>query len=136
MKTFYLKTDIFWLISRILFTILWIAALIVTFIDLGFVPKSLVAYTIFGIYISLMITILLKRAFKKPSPPKINLTTGIISIIFGLLMSYTIITNHNFNALEKIGFHIFPVWIILSGLRDILLYKNNFRPEKQIIHSI
>lgn len=123
----------FWIISRILFTILWIAALIITFIDLGFVPKSLVAFTIFGIYISLMIIILLKRAIQKPVPSKIKLITGIISIIFGFLMTYAIFTNKNFSELEKIGFHIFPVWIILFGLRDILLYKNNFRPEKDII---
>jgi hypothetical protein len=80
-----------------------------------------------------MIIILLKRAFKKPVPSKIKLTTGIISMILGLMASYTIFTYHNLSVLGKIGFHILPLWIILFGLRDILVYKNNFRPEKDIV---
>ena len=136
MKTFYLKTDKFWIISRILLTIILIVALIKIFIDLDFEPENLVAYSIFGIYISLMIIILLKKAFKKPVPSTIKLITGIISLLFGFLMSYSIFTTLNdFNKLQKIGFHIFPVWIILSGLRDILFYQNNFRVEKHIIKS-
>jgi len=131
LKTFYLKTDKFWIISRILFTLLLIIAVIIVFFDSDFELKSLVGYSVLGIYISLMIIILLKRAFNKPVSSTVKLTTGIISILIGFLMSYTIFTNHNIDVLLKIGFHFVPVWIILLGLRDILFYQINFRAENK-----
>jgi hypothetical protein len=137
MKTFYLKTDKFWIISRIIFTILFIAALIKLIIDLDFEPQSLVAYSLFGIYISFMIIMLVKRALKKPISSIIKMTTGIISLLFGFLMSYTILIQpNNYSEFEKIGFLVFPIWIVLFGLRDILFYKNNFKVKQTIINSI
>lgn len=136
MKSFYLKTDSFWVFSRIIFTLLFIIAVIIVFLDSDFVPGDIIVYSSFGIYISLMITILFKSAYKKPIPSAVKMTTGIISSLIGCLMSYTILINQNIDIPLKIGFHFLPLWIILLGIRDILLYQNNFSIEgKQSIAS-
>ncbi|RKS42573.1 hypothetical protein BC962_3240 [Gillisia mitskevichiae] len=130
MKLFYLKTDKFWIFSRIFFTLLLIIAVIkVFFLDTDFEPRNIFGFSILAIYISLMILILLRRVYKKTIPSTVKLTTGISSILIGLLMSYSILTNPNTNELLKIGFHFVPVWIILLGLRDVLLYQNHYSIE-------
>ncbi len=127
MKLFFLKTDKFWIFSRILFTLLLIIAVIkVFFIDSDFELKSIIGFSLLGIYISLMILILIRRVYKKTIPSTVKLTTGSLSILFGFVMSYSIFTNHNIDALLKIAFHFVPVWITLLGLRDVLLHKNNY----------
>ena len=73
-----------------------------------------------------MILILIRRVLKKTIPSAVKLTTGILSILIGFLISYSILTNHKSDELLKIGFHFVPVWIILLGLRDVLLYQNNY----------
>ena len=131
MGSFYLKTDRFWLFSRILFTLLFIAAVIIVLFDSDFEPKNIIGYSIFGIYISLMILISVRRTYKKPISSTVKMTTGILSIIIGFLMSYTILTNDEIDELLKVGFHFFPVWIILLGLRDILLYQNDIKVKSK-----
>ena len=74
-----------------------------------------------------MILILIRRVYKKTIPSAVKLTTGISSILFGFLMSYSILTNPKTDELLKIAFHFVPVWTILLGLRDVLLYQNNYR---------
>ena len=131
MKSFYLKTDKFWIFTRIIFTLLFIIALIKVFFDSDFEPQSIIGFSILVIYISLMIFILIRRAYKKLIPSAVKMTTGIISILIGFLMSYTILTNQNIDVLLIIGFHFVPVWIILLGLRDTILYQNNFTIESR-----
>jgi len=127
MKSFYLKTDKFWIFSRIFFTLLFILAVIkVFFLDSDFEPRNIIGFSILVIYISLMILILIRRVLKKTIPSAVKLTTGILSILIGFLISYSILTNHKSDELLKIGFHFVPVWIILLGLRDVLLYQNNY----------
>ncbi len=133
MKSFYLKTDKFWIFSRILFTVLFIVAVIkVFFLDSDFVPRNIIGFSFLGIYISLMTLILIRRIFKKTLPSAVKLTTGILSILLGFLISYSILTNFKIDILLKIGLHFVPVWIILLGLRDILFYQINFRAENKL----
>ena len=127
MKSFYLKTNKFWMLSRILFTLLFIAAVIkVFFLDSDFEPGNIISFSFLVIYISLMILILFRRVFKKTIPSAVKLTTGIISILLGFIMSYTILIFHNIDELLKIKLQFFPVWLILLGLKDVLLYQNNY----------
>ena len=132
MKSFYLKTDKFWIFSRILFTVLFIIVVIkVFFLDSDFVPRKIIGFSFLGIYITLMTLILIRRIFKKTIPSAVKLTTGILSIFIGFLMSYSILTNFKIDILLKIGMHFVPVWIILLGLRDILFYQINFKAENK-----
>lgn len=128
MKTFYLKTAKFWVFSRILFTLLFTIALIIVS-DFNFGSGNIVFYLIFGIYISSMITILVRRASKRPVPSAVEMIAGIISLLLGFLMSYTILINPNFSELQKIGYQVVPIWMILLGWRDILLHQNIFSNE-------
>ena len=132
MKGFYLKTDKFWIFSRILFTLLFIIVVIkVFFLDSDFVPRNIIGFSFLGIYISFMTSILIMRAFKKPIPSAVKIITGILSVFIAILMSYTILTNQNIDELLKIGSHFVPVWLFLLGLRDILLYQNNYSIESK-----
>ena len=126
MKTFYLRTDKFWNFSQIFFALLFTIAVIIVLLKSDFKPLNLIGYSILGIYIYLMILSFTRRAYKKSIPSKVRITTGILSILIGFLMSYTILSDLNMSGLLKIGFHFLPVWIILTGLRDILLCQDNY----------
>lgn len=129
MKLFYQKTDKFWIFSRIFFTLLLIIAVIIVFFDSDLELRSLIGLSILGIYISLMIFILIRRALKKSVPSVVKTVTGTLSVFIAFLMSYSILTNQNIDELLKIGFHFVPVWMFLLGLRDIFLYRNNYNVE-------
>ena len=133
MKLFYLKTDKFWIFSRVLFTLLFIIATIKLFLESDFEPRNIIGFSILGIYISLMILITSRRVLKKTVPSALKITTGIISILFGCIMSYTILTNQNIELLLKIGFHFVPFWIVLLGWKDLLNYqdKKNLKTSGQ-----
>lgn len=133
MKTFYLRTDKFWNFSRILFTLLFISAVVIVLFNSDLEPRNLIGYFLLGIYISLMGLILFRRAYKKFIPSAVKVITGVMSILLGFLMSYTILTNPNIGELLKIGFHFIPVWLVFLGLRDIILRQNNYSIEKQTI---
>lgn len=132
MKSFYLKTDKFWNFSRLLFTILLAIAVIIVFSESDFEPRNIIGFSILVLYISLMILIFIRRVNKEHIPSSIMMTTGIISILFGFLMSYTIFTNQNIDELLKFGFYFFPIWIILLGLKDLLFYQTNLRSKIKI----
>ena len=131
MKSFYQKTDKFWIFSRIFFTLLLIIAVIIVFFDSDFELRSLIGLSILGIYISLIMSVLIRRAFKKPVPSVVKIITGISSIFVAFLMSYSILTNQNIDELLKIGFHFVPVWMFLLGLRDIILYRDKYNIESK-----
>ncbi|MFV8837464.1 hypothetical protein [Salinimicrobium soli] len=136
MKTFYLKTDKFWIFSRLIFTLLLIIAVIKVLNDSGFESGRILGFSTLGIYIGLMIFILIRRFLRKPVPSAVKICTGIITVLMGFLMSYTILINTNIDWLLKTGFHFVPVWAILLGLRDIVLYRTDYHlPRTQPMKS-
>ena len=83
----------------VFFTLLFIISVIMVFSNSDFEARNIIGFSILVIYISLMLFILIRSVYKKSIPSTVKITSGIISILIGFLMSYSILTNHNIDEL-------------------------------------
>ena len=122
LKIFYQKTNYFWLITRILYSILFTIA-ILDYPNEKNIPKITVEL-LFAIYVVLIILLSILSILKKKQPKRIRQFVGIVSIFFGFFLTYLLIfeIKQNFVILT----FLLSFWIILYGIWE-LTKETNYR---------
>ena len=120
MINFYRKTSVLWKITRILLIPLLVASLILFYIEQGFSPGSIKGYLLIGLYPVLLSLSLFRKKFAALGSPLL-LTTGIFTLLYGLLSILSIIKIYsNFGIPILVFMAFFCLWLLLFGLGDIL----------------
>jgi hypothetical protein len=115
LKTFYQKTNYFWVISRMLYIALFTIA-IINLPNENNLPK-LTVKLLFAIYILCMVTLSILGFLNKNQPKLIRKFVGIVSILFGIFINYLLI--FEFNQRFVILAFVVTFWIILYGIWEI-----------------
>lgn len=116
LKTFYQKTYYFWVITRLLYIIIFTIA-ILNLPNENNLPKIFVKL-LFGIYVLSIIFLSILEFLKKNQPKLIRQFVGIISILFGIFLNYLLIFEFNQNFV--ILAFLVTFWIILYGIWEIV----------------
>ena len=125
-KALFRKSHYFWIVTKTFYILVFIIVLTRqnNYFDTG-TNSELIASIYSFVYIISLTWILISEFFKRITVPKIvNYFVGGSTIIFGLVLTFLIF----YSGYEKYGLSIFafqlvPLWIILLGIRDILLTK-------------
>ena len=127
MRTFYKKSPLFWIVTRIIWGLLFLGTITRTPSDLAVLDKGReIVYVIIGIYIILMTLNLASEIIHKVPIFKFSTYyTGSVSLLFAIVLIYLIVVV----GFDKYGLGTFavlmvPVWLGLFGIREFLLEKN------------
>jgi hypothetical protein len=92
--------------------------------------SNLIVNAIFIIIIFSLITLAISEVIKKKVHFIIKFIVGIFTILFGILISYLLLTlgETEYYIYIKIGFQLLPLWIILYGVYEI---KNGINSLKK-----
>lgn len=84
-------------------------------------PNIIVNSLIIMFIVSMMV-IAIFGILKKKTHYSLNFTVGIFTVILGVLISYLIISfsKTEYEILIEIVFQIFPIWIILYGIYELI----------------
>jgi hypothetical protein len=115
LKTFYQKTNYFWVISRMLYIALFTIA-IINLPNENNLPK-LTVKLLFAIYILCMFTLSILGFLNENQPKLIRKFVGIVSILFGIFINYLLIFEYN-QRFVILAF-VLTFWIILYGIWEI-----------------
>ena len=115
LKTFFRKTYYFWLVSRILYVIIFTIA-IINLPNENNIPKISVKL-LFVIYTLAILHLSVLEILKKYQPIFIRRFVGIVSILFGIFLNYLLI--FEFNQRFVILAFVVTFWIILYGIWEI-----------------
>ena len=120
LKIFYQKTNYFWSITRILYSILFTIA-ILDYPNEKNIPKITVKL-LFTIYVLLIILLSILSILKKKQPKLIRQFVGIFSVFVGFFLTYLLIfeIKQNFVILT----FLLSFWIILYGIWEITKETN------------
>lgn len=123
LKIFFDKSFYFWQITKILFIIMFSFAL---FGESKSRPLiiGLIISLIFGLFILSLIYSLFTPNMNQKLLTITHYYSSIFSILFGLLLSFMLITELKGGWYKNIGFQIVPLWIILFGIREFLENSN------------
>jgi hypothetical protein len=116
LKAFYQKTYLFWVITRMLYIIIFTIA-ILNLPNENNLPKIFVKL-LFAIYVLSIIFLSVLEFLKKNQPKLIRQFVGVISILFGIFLNYLLIFEFNQNFV--ILAFIVTFWIILYGIWEIV----------------
>jgi len=117
MKTFFIKTRIFWIITRILFIALYIGAAINDIKSAIWI--SLLFFTISAIMIYVSTVEFLNKDRFLPG----KIIVGVFSIFLGVTMAGLLFYSGIVQSTELFLF-LFPLWVILYGLWEIYSTKD------------
>tara|TARA_R110000868_G_scaffold6454_3_gene36612 strand:+ start:7003 stop:7437 length:435 start_codon:yes stop_codon:yes gene_type:complete len=115
LKTFFRKTYYFWVISRLLYIVLFTIA-IINLPNEKSIPKISVKL-FFAIYTLAIFLLSILEILKKDQPKFIRKFVGIVSILFGIFLNYLLI--FEFNQRIVILAFTLTFWIILYGIWEI-----------------
>jgi hypothetical protein len=117
MKTFFLKTRIFWVISRILFIALYIGA------ALNDVKSDIFVAMLFFPVSVIMIYVAVVEFLNKDKFIGAKVLLGVFSIFMGVIMAGLIL----YMGIEKpteLFLFLLPLWVIMYGLWEIFSSTN------------
>lgn len=116
MKTFFLKTRIFWVISRIVLIALYISA------ALNDLKSGIFVAMLFFLVSVIMICVAIVEFLKKDKFIGAKVILGVFSIFIGALLAGLIL----YMGIEKpseLFLFLLPLWVILYGLWEIYSTK-------------
>lgn len=119
LNIFFDKSFYFWQITKILFIIMFPFALFGKSESRPFIVILIISI-IFGLFILSLIYSLIRPNMNQKILTITHYYTSIFSILFGILLSFMMITELKGDWCENIGFQIVPLWIILFGIREYL----------------
>lgn len=123
MKKFYQKTTGFWILSRFLLILFFIGVTAMLFfkMEMG-IEFSLILLPMLA-YIFIMAIEFRKEVLAKQSSSLLKFFTGGFSILYGILTVFTIFKFTHLSAFQKAAFFLFPLWLVLFGVGEILVRK-------------
>jgi hypothetical protein len=124
LKMFFDKSFYFWQITKILFIIIFSCAIYGETKSRPLVVIITISL-FFGLFIFSMIYSLL---LTNQNPKVLKLAhfySSIFSILFGFVLSYSMLTLLSGRWYENVGFQIVPLWIILFGIREFLINNDH-----------
>lgn len=123
LKIFFDKSFYFWQITKILFIIMFSFALFGESKSRPLIIVLIISL-IFGLFILSLIYSLFTPNMNQKLLTITHYYSSIFSILFGLLLSFMLITELKGGWYKNIGFQIVPLWIILFGIREFLENSN------------
>lgn len=116
LKIYYTKTYYFWVVTRILYTIIVTVAIsnLKNWIDIPSISVNI----FFIIYLLSIIYLSITGLFKKDQLKAIKWFVGIVSILFGIFLNYLLIFELN-QTYVFVAF-LFTFWIFFYGLWELI----------------
>ncbi len=120
LKIFFDKSFYFWQITKILFIIMFSFALYGESKSRPLIVILTIS-SIFGLFILSLIYSLFAPNMNQKLLTITHYYSSIFSILFGILLSFILITELKGDWYKNIGFQIIPLWIISFGIRQYLI---------------
>jgi len=116
---FYNTTKYLWIISRIILILLFGVTILNRISETNL--SDLIVNSLFLILFLSMIILSVFGILKKEPHFSLRFLVGIFTILFGILMSYLLLTlgNTKYATHVQIGFQLLPLWIILYGIFEV-----------------
>jgi len=120
LKIFFDKSFYFWQITKILFILIFSCALYNESKSESLITTLLIS-SLFGLYILSLIYSLLVTNMNQKILTITHYYSSVFSILFGIFLSFIMITELKGEGYKNIGFQIIPLWIISFGIREYLV---------------
>jgi uncharacterized membrane protein len=120
LKKFYNSTKYFWIISRILFILLFSTVILKRITE--FSIPDLIVNSVILIVVFSMIVITISGFLKKKSNYSLRFIVGAFMVLFGFLMSYLLLSTgtKEYSIYIEISFQLLPLWIVFYGIYEII----------------
>lgn|GEM_PF-5232491 len=119
MTKFYKSTNYLWIVSRLLLILLFSITILSRIKETDL--SDIIVNSVFLVLIFSMISLAIIGILKKNAHYSLHFVVGILTTLFGILMSYLLLTlgETEYPIHIEIAFQLLPLWIVLYGIYEL-----------------
>jgi len=116
---FYKSTNYLWIVSRLLLILLFSITILSRIKETDL--SDIIVNSVFLVLIFSMISLAIIGILKKNAHYSLHFVVGILTTLFGILMSYLLLTlgETEYPIHIEIAFQLLPLWIVLYGIYEL-----------------